>query len=65
MQHLRSIASQRSVAASEPVTTYKGAKKGDATESRKRDSTRAIKYLDKKACTGLQSVHLGGCSSVL
>ena len=36
---------------------------GDATESRKRDSTRAINYLEKKACTGLESVHYGWCSS--
>jgi hypothetical protein len=42
------------------IATYKGAKKGDVTESRKRDATRANNYLEKKACIGLETMHLGG-----
>jgi hypothetical protein len=42
------------------MATYKGAKKGDVTESRKWMPQGQIKYLDKKACTGLETMHLGG-----
>ena len=53
----------RSEVGREASATYKGAKRGDATESRKREVTRVIKYLDKKACIELQGVCILECSS--
>lgn len=40
--------------------TYKGAEKGDVTESRKWEPQGRSYYLEKKACVGLEAVHPSG-----